>query len=58
MRKSQCYEGQKGVSSSQINARRGSERASGCGNMEKVKKIWTCKIMNGFKREETYFVVR
>ncbi len=42
---------------SEMNGRRRSESASGCGNMEKVKKIWRCKVMNGFKSEEKYFVV-
>ncbi len=39
-----------------MNGRRGSESTNGCSNMEKVKKIWRCKIMNGFK-SENYFIV-
>ncbi len=42
---------------SEMDGGRGSVCASGCGNMEEVKKIWRGEIMNGFKSEEKYFVV-
>ncbi len=41
---------------SEMNGKRGSESMNGSSNMEKVKKICKCKIMNGFKSEK-YFVV-
>ncbi len=40
----------------EMNGRRGTGSTNGKSNMEKVKTICRCKIMNGFKSEK-YFVV-